>query len=30
VHESYMAYMKKYALWASFSEAPYHDKILTG
>jgi TRAP-type mannitol/chloroaromatic compound transport system substrate-binding protein len=29
VHESYMAYKKKYDAWAGYSEGPYHDKILT-
>ncbi len=29
VHDSYMAYMAKYAAWASYSEGPYHAKVLT-
>jgi hypothetical protein len=29
VHDSYMAYKKKYDAWAGYSEGPYHDKILT-
>ena len=28
VHDSYMAYQKKYAAWARYSEGPYLDKIL--
>lgn len=28
VHDSYMAYKKKYEAWAAYSEGPYHDKIL--
>ncbi len=28
VHESYMAYMKKYVDWARYSEGPYHDVVL--
>jgi len=30
VHDSYMAYLKKYAAWSEYSEGPYHDKILKG
>jgi TRAP-type mannitol/chloroaromatic compound transport system substrate-binding protein len=30
VHDSYMAYAKKYAHWSQYSEKPYHDKILRG
>ncbi len=29
VHDSYMAYKKKYDAWAGYSEGPYHNKILT-
>jgi TRAP-type mannitol/chloroaromatic compound transport system substrate-binding protein len=29
VHDSYMAYMAKYAAWAALSEGQYHDKVLT-
>lgn len=29
VHDSYMAYKKKYDAWAAYSEGPYHDKVLT-
>jgi TRAP-type mannitol/chloroaromatic compound transport system substrate-binding protein len=29
VHDSYMAYKKKYDVWCTYSEGPYHDKILT-
>jgi len=28
VHDSYMAYQKKYSAWARYSEGPYLDKIL--
>jgi TRAP-type mannitol/chloroaromatic compound transport system substrate-binding protein len=28
VHDSYMAYKKKYDAWSSYSEGPYHSKIL--
>ena len=28
VHDSYMAYSKKYANWSTYSEKPDHDKIL--
>jgi TRAP-type mannitol/chloroaromatic compound transport system substrate-binding protein len=28
VHDSYMAYMAKYAAWATYSERVYHEKIL--
>ena len=28
VHDSYMAYLKKFADWSGYSEKPYHDKIL--
>lgn len=28
VHESYMAYLKKYNAWARYSEGPYHAKVL--
>jgi TRAP-type mannitol/chloroaromatic compound transport system substrate-binding protein len=27
VHDSYMAYMKKYQAWAGYSEKVYHDRI---
>lgn len=30
VHESYMAYMDKYARWSALSEGVYHSKILKG
>jgi TRAP-type mannitol/chloroaromatic compound transport system substrate-binding protein len=30
VHDSYMAYTRKYANWSTSSEKPYHDKILRG
>jgi TRAP-type mannitol/chloroaromatic compound transport system substrate-binding protein len=29
VHDSYMAYLTKYAAWAAYSEGPYHNKVLT-
>ena len=29
VHDSYMAYKKKYDAWCTYSEGPYHEKILT-
>jgi TRAP-type mannitol/chloroaromatic compound transport system substrate-binding protein len=29
VHDSYMAYKKKYDAWAGYSEGPYHAKIMT-
>jgi TRAP-type mannitol/chloroaromatic compound transport system substrate-binding protein len=28
VHDSYMAYKKKYDAWSGYSEGPYHSKIL--
>ena len=28
VHDSYMAYLQKFASWSKYSEQPYHDKIL--
>ncbi len=28
VHDSYMAYLQKFASWSEYSERPYHDKIL--
>ncbi len=28
VHDSYMAYLKKFASWSEYSERPYHDKII--
>jgi TRAP-type mannitol/chloroaromatic compound transport system substrate-binding protein len=28
VHESYMAYLEKYAKWSALSEGVYHSKIL--
>jgi len=27
VHDSYMAYSRKFAFWSGYSEKPYHDKI---
>jgi hypothetical protein len=30
VHDSYMAYMEKFAKWSGYSEAVYHSKILKG
>jgi TRAP-type mannitol/chloroaromatic compound transport system substrate-binding protein len=30
VHDSYMAYMAKYAKWSAMSEGVYHGKILKG
>nr|MCU0969007.1 ABC transporter substrate-binding protein [Rubrivivax sp.] len=29
VHDSYMAYKKKFDAWSTFSEGPYHEKVLT-
>jgi TRAP-type mannitol/chloroaromatic compound transport system substrate-binding protein len=29
VHDSYMAYKRKYDAWCTYSEGPYHEKILT-
>jgi TRAP-type mannitol/chloroaromatic compound transport system substrate-binding protein len=29
VHDSYMAYKKKYDAWSAYSEGPYHNKILS-
>jgi hypothetical protein len=28
VHDSYMAYKKKYDAWAAYSEGPYLEKIV--